>query len=75
MPATLGADATEYGRCQSLPSANTPAVMYWPASNGAGSPSSFTQKLASSAEWSSRRTSVALYWGASSAMTRVSSRW
>ena len=49
--------------------------MYWPGSNGAGSPSSFTQNEASSDVWSTRRTSVALYWGASSAMTRESSTW
>ena len=47
-------------------------VMYWPASNGVGSPSKRTQKVASESVMSSRRTSVALYWGAAASMTRGS---
>ena len=43
-PATAGAEATEYGRCEILPSTITPMVMYWPGSNGVGSPSKRTQK-------------------------------
>ena len=45
MPASRGAEATEYGRCHSFPSANTPVVMYWPGSNGTGSSSYLTQKI------------------------------
>ena len=45
------------------PSTMTPMVMYWPASNGVASPSIRTQKYARLSCWSSRRTSVALYWG------------
>ena len=41
---TAGGDATEYGRWTILPSTMTPIVMYWPASNGVGSPSNRTQK-------------------------------
>ena len=39
-----GGEATEYGRCTIRPSMNTPIVMYWPGSNGVGSPSNLTQK-------------------------------
>src|SRR3954451_9214435 len=46
--------------------------MYCPASNGVGSPSKRTQKVDSESVMSSRRTSVALYCGASASMTRVS---
>ncbi len=60
MPATLGADATEYGRWSILPSVITPVVMYWPDSNGVGSPSNLTQNEARSSVRSTRLTSVAL---------------
>src|SRR5580765_7656532 len=65
MPARAGADATEYGRWTILPSTMTPIVMYWPGSNGVGSPSKRTQKYARESVSSSRRTRLALYWDAS----------
>ncbi len=57
---TAGGEATEYGRWTIRPSTITPIVMYWPASNGVGSPSKRTQKLASDSVMSSRRTRWAL---------------
>src|SRR3954452_4366925 len=47
--------------------------MYWPGSNGVGSPSNLTQKVARSSLWSTRRMSRALYCSLSGSMTRVSS--
>ena len=44
VPAAIGGDATEYGRWTMRPSTMTPIVMYWPGSNGVGSPSKRTQK-------------------------------
>src|SRR4051812_30462023 len=46
--------------------------MYWPDTNGVGSPSKRTQKRASDSCWSSRRTSVALYCGAAGSIARTS---
>ena len=44
---------------------STPIVMYWPGSNGVGSPSNRTQKWPGRWSCPSRRTSVALYCSAS----------
>ena len=56
----------EYGRwtirggAVPSPSVNTPIVMYWPDSNGVGSASNLTQKVARDSCASSRRMSAAL---------------